>query len=110
VKVLFDQGTPAPLRRELIGHSVSTAFEMGWSDLGNGDLIAAAEAAFDVLITTDQNLRYQQNLSARKLAVLVLPTTSWPVIRDHAAEVVTAMRELQPGDFLELVFSKRSSH
>lgn len=106
MKVLFDQGTPAPLRRELIGHTVSTAFEMGWSDLGNGDLVAAAEAAFDVLITTDQNLRYQQNLSGRKLSVLVLPTTSWPVIHDHAAEIVAALNELQPGDFRELVFSK----
>ncbi len=94
------------MRRELTGHLVSTAFEMGWSDFGNGDLIAAAEAVFDVLITTDQNLGYQQNLSGRKSAVLVLPTTSWPVIRSHTAEVVLAMDELQPGDFRELMFSK----
>ncbi len=73
MKVLFDQGTPAALRRELTGHLVATAFEMGWAELGNGDLIAAAEAAFDALITTDQNLRYQQNLSDRKLAVLPDP-------------------------------------
>lgn len=106
VKVLFDQGTPVPLRRELTGHTVSTAFEMGWSELGNGDLIAVAESAFDALITTDQNLRYQQNLRDRTLAVLVLPTTSWPVIHVHVAEVVAAVRELRPGDFRELVFSK----
>jgi len=80
MRILFDQGTPAPLRHELVGHNVSTADEMGWDRLGNGDLLNAAEVSFDAFITTDQNLRYQQNLSGRQLAVLVLPTTSWPKI------------------------------
>jgi len=78
MRILFDQGTPVPLRALLSGHSVSTAYEMGWSELANGDLLAAAEADFDALITSDQNLRYQQNLTGRRLAILVLPTTSWP--------------------------------
>jgi hypothetical protein len=60
VRVLFDQGTPAPLRRTLALHEVSTAFELGWSDLENGDLLAAAEGRFEVFVTTDQNLQYQQ--------------------------------------------------
>ena len=77
MKVLFDQGTPAPLRRALAKHTVSTTFEMGWSDLQNGDLLDAAETSFALLVTTDQSLRYQQNLSRRSLSVLVLPTTSW---------------------------------
>jgi hypothetical protein len=82
MKILFDQGTPAPLRHALAGHIVITAFEQGWSNLENGDLIREAEAAgFQVLITTDQNIRYQQNLRDRTLAILVLPTTSWPKIR-----------------------------
>ena len=76
MKILFDQGTPAPLRDHLTGHIVQTAFELGWSNLENGALLAAAEDSFDLLITTDQQLRYQQNLTGRKLSVLVLMTTS----------------------------------
>jgi len=73
MKILFDQGTPVPLRRELSGHVISTAYELGWSDLSNGDLLSAADNdAFDVLITTDQKLRYEQNLKQRKLSILVL--------------------------------------
>ena len=106
MKVLFDQGTPVPLRQALTGHDVSTAFEMGWAELNNGDLLDAAETAFDALITTDQNLRYQQNLMGRRLVILVLPTTSWPVIQSHAAEVAAAVDDLVPGQFRELRFSE----
>ena len=63
MKILFDHGTPVPLRRSLPGHEVSTAYEMGWAELPNGDLLAAAEKDFQALITTDKNLRYQQNLA-----------------------------------------------
>ena len=105
MRVLFDQGTPVPLRQGLTGHAVSTAFEMGWAALENGELLNAAEAAFDVLITTDQNLRYQQNLSARRLAILVLPTTSWPRIQPHVASVLTAVNALRAGEFRELTFA-----
>lgn len=101
--ILFDQGTPVPLRDALVGHTVETAYERGWSTLGNGDLLTAAEtSAFDVLITTDQNLRDQQILSGRKLAVLVLPTTRWPQIRRYVAEVVAAVASIRPGEFREL--------
>ena len=105
MRVLFDQGTPVPLRRALSGHTVSTAFEMGWAELDNGELLDAAEASFDILITTDRNLRYQQNLSGRRLAILVLPTTSWPVIQTHIAAVVDAVNGLRAGEFRELSFS-----
>lgn len=104
--MLFDQGTPVPLRHSLAGHVVSTAFEMGWSEMANGDLLKAAEAAFDVLITTDQNLRYQQHLGGQRLSILVLPTTSWPLIRTHVAEVVAALDELPAGTLRQLSFSK----
>ena len=87
MRIVFDQGTPAPLRRALSGHSVATAFELGWSGLANGDLLQQAEVQFDLLITTDQNLRHQQNLGGRRLAILVLPTTSWPEISQHESEV-----------------------
>ncbi|MGD0815018.1 MAG: hypothetical protein ABSA83_15545 [Verrucomicrobiota bacterium] len=104
MKILFDQGTPAPLRQGLAPHPVSTAFEMGLAKLENGDLLAAAEKIFDAFITTDKNLRYQQNLSGRRLAILVLPTTSWPVIQKHLGLVADTVNTLKPGDFIELKF------
>lgn len=104
LNILFDQGTPAPLRRVLPDHSVTTAFERGWQSLQNGELLAAAETAgFDAIVTTDQNLRYQQNLSGRRLAVLVLSTTDWRRIRAHAGLVLAALGELQPGGYRELL-------
>jgi hypothetical protein len=104
MKIIFDHGTPVPLRLQLTGHEISTAYEMGWAKLSNGDLMAAAEKSFDTLITTDQNLRYQQNLSGRRLAILVLPTTSWPEIQRHKNNVAEAVNALKPGDFVELRF------
>jgi hypothetical protein len=104
MKIFFDHGTPAPLRHALIDHVVSTAHEMAWTELDNGALLKAAEAQFDALITTDQNLKYQQNLRGRHLAILVLPTTSWPKIRGRESEVVAAVNALRAGDFIELKF------
>ena len=71
MKILFDHGTPVPLRRFLPGHEVSTAYELGWAELQNGELLAAAEMDFQAFITTDKNLRYQQNFTGRQLAILV---------------------------------------
>jgi len=102
MRILFNQGTPAPLRQHLSGHHVETAYELGWSRLTNGDLLAVAEGRFDALVTTDRNLRYQQSLAGRKLAVLVLPTTSWPILRDRAQDIATAVASLKPGEYLEL--------
>ncbi len=102
MRVLFDQGTPAPLRGALKAHAVSTAYEMGWSTLSNGDLLDAAEAQFDAFVTTDQNLRYQQNLAGRRLAILVLPFASWPKLRSHVTTIVLAVGGLKPDDYLEL--------
>ena len=77
---------------------------MGWAKLNNGDLLAAAEKSFDAFITTDQNLRYQQNLAGRRLAILVLPTTSWPEIQKHTSKIADRVNALKPGDFVELNF------
>jgi hypothetical protein len=104
MKILFDQGTPAPLREILAPHSVCTAFERGWAEVENGALLAAAEKVFEAFITTDKNLRYQQNLSGRRLAILVLPTTSWPEIQKHLGLISGAVNALKPGDFIELKF------
>ena len=102
MRILFDQGTPVPLRDYLIGHTVDTAFELGWSTLQNGELLAAAEDSFDLLITTDQNLRYQQNLAGRKLAILVLMTTSWPRIQKSIPQIISAIDRTIAGEFLEI--------
>lgn len=106
MKIIFDQGTPAPLRHALSAHEVATAYEMGWSDLRNGDLLRVAEQAFDLMITTDKNLRYQQNVTGRRLAILVLPTTSWPRIRDHVAVVAVTVAEMEAGEYAELDLPK----
>ena len=102
VRILFDQGTPVPLRKSLSPHEVKTAYEMGWSDIQNGDLLAAADSSFDVLVTTDKNLRYQQNLSGRKLAIVVLPFASWPRLQQLLPQIVEAIEFISPGGFVEL--------
>ena len=104
MKILFDQGTPAPLRRFLKGDSVDTAFERGWSNLKNGDLLAAAEQdGYQLLITTDQNLRYQQNLAGRSLAILVLFSTSWPRIQLRVEAIQQAVDQIAPGGYVEML-------
>lgn len=101
--VLFDQGTPAPLRHALAGHVVETAFERGWSKLKNGELIAAAElAGFGVFVNTDKNLKYQQNLTHRSLAVVVLQTTSWPRIQQVLPSIVAAVAAATQGSYREI--------
>jgi hypothetical protein len=100
VRVLFDQGTAAPLRLLLPQHDVVTAHERGWSQLKNGELLDAAEReGFAVLVTTDANLKYQQNLTSRKLAIVVLTTTSWPRIQRVADAVVVAIDSAAPGSY-----------
>lgn len=103
MKVLFDQGTPVPLRRAFAGHLVETAYERGWSGLQNGALIAAAEAAgFEVFVTTDKNLKYQQNLATRTLSIVVLLTTSWPRIQGSLPAVLAAVECAGVGGYVEV--------
>jgi hypothetical protein len=103
VRVLFDQGTPAPLRRFLTQHEVTTAYERGWAQLKNGNLLDAAEAdGLRVLVTTDTNLRFQQNLGSRRLAIVVLSTTSWPRIHRAVELVVQAVDAATEGSYVEV--------
>ena len=103
MKVLFDQGTPAPLRKFLPHHLVATVYEIGWSTLENGYLIRSAEEdGYDVLVTTDQNLKYQQNLENRKIAIVVLLSTSWPRIQSAVDSVVAAVDAASPGSYNEI--------
>ena len=103
LKILFDHGTPAPLRRSLSEHSVSTAAENGWESLTNGELIRHAEqAGFNVLVTTDQSMRYQQNLRGRQLAIVVILSTAWPYPSPRIEEICAAINAVEPGDFSEV--------
>ena len=105
MRVLFDQGTPVPLRRSLASHIVATVFERGWSTLQNGELLSTAEyEGFEVFVTTDQNLKYQQNLKNHQLAVVVLMTTSWPRIERAVNRVVAALNSVKPGEYMEVEF------
>lgn len=102
MRILFDQGTPVPLRRAFAPGSVSTVYEQGWSTLQNGQLLAVAErAGFDVFVTTDQNLKYQQILTGRRLAILVLGSTSWPRIQPHSDAIRMVAEQLMPGAYIE---------
>jgi len=103
VRVLFDQGTPVPLRKHLTSHEVETVFERGWSTLTNGELLVKAEEqGFDILVTTDKNLHDQQNLAARSIAILVLSTTSWPRIRMAATAINQAIESMLSGSLSEI--------
>lgn len=103
MKILFDQGIPVPLRRHLSHHSIITAFEAGWNTLENGDLIRSAEqGGYEVLVTTDQNLKYQQNLLERKIAIVVLRSTSWPRIQNVIDHVIDAIDSAGPGAYAEV--------
>lgn len=108
MRILFDQGVPAPLRRAFPAHAVATAWQRGWSVLSNGLLLAAAEREhFELLITTDQNLRYQQNLATRRIGIFVLPVANWPVLEPYAAEIARAALSLSPGAFHEWLLPEK---
>jgi hypothetical protein len=102
--VLFDNGTPRTLARYLISrHTVTEARAHGWDRLENGELLEAAEAAgFDVLLTTDKNIRYQQNLRKRKIAVVALGQGRWTLIKSHAVQISEAVDAAKPGTFTEV--------
>ena len=103
MKILLDHCVPAPLAKMLLGHQTQTAYDLGWASLRNGELIAASEQArFDLLITSDKNWRYQQNLAGRTLAILVLPTNNWVVLQGLTPAITNAVSAVKPGDFLEL--------
>jgi len=103
MRVLFDQSTPVPIRPYLRGHEVRTAAQEGWDRLKNGELLVAAEKdGFDVLLTTDKNMRYQQNLAARKIAVVVLGLQQWPSLQSHVQLVVEAVNAAVPGSYTEI--------
>ena len=103
MRILFDHSTPAPLRYALEGHVVVEAVERGWERLANGALLDAAEAAgFELFVTADKNIRYQQNLNGRKIAIVALGNAQWPVLRQYVERVVAAVDAAAPGGYFEV--------
>jgi predicted nuclease of predicted toxin-antitoxin system len=103
MRILFDQATPVPLKKHLGNHEIYTAAQMSWDKLTNGDLLAVAEkSGFDVLVTTDKNMRYQQNLSGRRIALVVLGKGNWPLIKPHVQRILTAIETSLSGGYNEL--------
>lgn len=103
MKILFDNGVPNPLARSLAPHHVAFARRIGWHELRNGELLKQAEdAGFDVLVTTDKNMRFQQNLAARKIAIVVLGNQQWPNVRNRITPIVQAVESAAPGTLMEV--------
>ncbi len=98
MKILFDNGTPKPIARSLPGHEITYARQIGWHELGNGELIEKAEeAGYELLLSTDKNIRYQQNLTGRKIALVVLGNQQWPLVKLHLEKITAAVEACTPG-------------
>ena len=103
MKILFDHGTPAPLRHHLPEHFVDRSAERGWELLENGELIRKAEEdGYDLIVTTDQNIRHQQNLRDVRLAIVVLLSPAWPRVQLRTAEIRQSIEQVEPGELLEV--------
>ncbi len=103
MKILLDENIPHDLRPFLRHHETFTVSYLGWAGLKNGDLLAAAEnARFDVLVTGDLSLQYQQNMTGRKLAMVSLSAVNWPVIEPHVGKIVKAVDEAMRGSFVRV--------
>ena len=106
MRILLDECVPLQVRHALDGHEVTTAQKMGWSGISNGDLQDKAEqAGLEVFIIADKNLRYQQNLSGRKIAILELWTNHRPTLQRHFPKIRIAVEKLSPGDYSILEIS-----
>jgi hypothetical protein len=104
MKIILDESVPQKLRLLIEGtNTVVTTWYQGWSGLKNGALLTASErAGFDLFITADQELTYQQNLTGRRMAVLVLSTNNWDFIKAGIAEIRAAIEEVTPGSYAEV--------
>jgi hypothetical protein len=103
MRILFDHGTPSGIIRSLAGHEVTEAIERGWDKISNGELLTKAEAAgFELLLTTDKRIRFQQNLKGRKIAVVVLGNSAWRIVRKHPTRILDAVNAATPGSYTEV--------
>ena len=97
--IIFDENVPWPLSRYLESQIVTTVQKEGWGGIQNGELIKEIEGKFDILILADKNLRYQQDLSARKISIIELPTNRWPILEPRIPEILKALKEVRPGSY-----------
>lgn len=102
MRIILDECVPNVIRRELPGLSISTVQKMGWSGVKNGELLKKVSAEFDVFITSDKNLRHQQNLAEMKMAIIVLPTNQVPVVRILVDAIERAIDTIRPGEIVEI--------
>ena len=102
MRILFDECVPWPMRSLLRNHVCTTVQAQGWSGVRNSELLKKAEADFDLLITADQNIVYQQNLSGQTIAVLELSTNNLRQLQTSAILIQNAIDALGPGDFVRL--------
>jgi len=105
MKILLDECVPWPMHKFLTGHECSTAQQRSWGEIKNGDLLRLAEGEFDLFITSDQNIRYQQNLAGRQIAILELSTNDYRRIQSAAALIQSAVATIQPREFRHLEIS-----
>lgn len=106
MKILLDECTPHVLKRLLTEVQITTVQNLGWTGITNGSLLQLAEGQFDVLITSDQNLRYQQNLANRQLAIIQLPTNQVPLVVKLAPAVQAVLNRIEAGEFVEIAFDQ----
>src|SRR5258708_8764114 len=103
MRSLVDQGTPIGIAKALSRHDVTEAIDRGWEKVSNGELLAAAEnEGFDLLLTTDKNIRYQQNLTARKIGIVVIGNSTWRIVRVHLDRIASVINETAPGGYAEV--------
>ena len=103
MRILFDHNVPSGTAAALIGQEVTEAMQRGWDRISNGELLAKAEAAgFDVLLTADKKIRYQQNLQGRKIAVVVIGNPTWRILRQHLDRVARVVNSAVPGSYVEV--------
>ena len=102
MRILIDECVPRPIKRFLTGHDAATVQQLGYSSYTNGELLALAEGQFDLFITSDQNLSYQQNLDGRTLAILMLSTNDWDIIKVSESSIAAAVNRIRKAEFLEL--------
>lgn len=104
MRIILDENLPRPLKTIFPGHTVTTVQEEGLAGTVNGALLAKLEGNFDVFITADKNLRYQQNLAARKLAIVELPTNRLPLLRPLFPRIAAAIESIAPSTYVQITF------
>ena len=102
MKILLDENVPRPLKRFLSDHEVSSVQDCGWRGVRNGELLRLAENSFEVFILADKNMRYQQSMADRRIAVLELPTNRWPLLLPMATRIAKAVESIRSGEYVVL--------